>query len=276
MHYTFSNNSPTISIGKAILFCMLFTSLFFILSSTLNFAPAPFEKFAQGVTGTVAALLSVVIFLKFERRRFSDIGLVFQRSTITRFFIGVLLGICIMGLLVSGVLFFTKTVVSVNPTSTLAEFLLATAPLLLLALMEELGFRSYPLELLRKKIGIRSAIIITSLLFALYHVAMGWSIPRAFSGPAIWGLLFGIAAIYSKGIALPTGMHYAVNLTTSAFGDKDTKASLWTIEPVTADTVQRSAIDWTVIIPSLVILFLAIICMELHIRREKKKPLLEQ
>jgi len=38
------------------------------------------------------------------------------------------------------------------------------------------------------------------------------------SGPGIWALVFGLGAAWSKGIALPTGIHVALNLSQQVVG----------------------------------------------------------
>jgi len=208
------------------------------------------------------------LFLKFDRKRFSDIGLTFERNTVVKFFVGVITGVIIMGLLAMSVIYFTNVEIKVNQGSNLLHFLLATAALLPLAFMEELGFRAYPLQILKDKLGIRQSIIITSILFGLYHIINGWSIASSFYGPAVWGLIFGLAAIYSKGIAMPTGIHYAANLTTSAFGAKNTTASIWTVTQPNNVIVKHEGIDWSIILPSLVLLIFAVICIELYVRQK--------
>jgi membrane protease YdiL (CAAX protease family) len=106
------------------------------------------------------------------------------------------------------------------------------------------------------------------VLFALYHVVNGWTISSSFYGPAVWGLIYGLAAIYSKGIAMPTGIHYAANLTTSSLGEKNTTASIWTVEQPNSATAKYGGFDWATILPSLALLVFAIICIELYIRRK--------
>jgi membrane protease YdiL (CAAX protease family) len=253
---------------KSVLFCIVFTALLVVFSFAKNFVPDNFERIAHGIIGTLAAFLATVLFLKFDRKRFSDIGLTFQRTTITKFFTGVVVGIVIMGLLATSVIYFTDVVIVANQKSIFLNFLLMTLPLIPLAFMEELGFRAYPLEILKDKVGIRLAIIITSILFALYHIVNGWTIASSFYGPGIWGLIFGLAAIYSKGIAMPTGIHYAANLTSSAFGDKNITASIWTVKQPDNAVVKHGGIDWITILPGLALLVFAVVCIELYMRRK--------
>jgi uncharacterized protein len=268
MKDTFQNNIKAKYIFKSVLFCVVFTGLLIIFSFAKGFIPNEFERLAHGVMGTLAAFLATVIFLRFDRKKFSNIGLTFERNTVVRFFAGVITGVVIMGLLAMFVIYFTNAEIEVNQRSNLLHFLFVTAPLLPLAFMEELGFRAYPLRILKDRIGIRLSLIITSILFALYHIVNGWSLASSFYGPAVWGLIFGLAAIYSKGIAMPTGIHYAANLTASAFGAKNTTASLWTVTQPDDAIVKPEGINWSTILPSLFLLVFAVICIEFYMRRK--------
>lgn len=260
-------------IFMAILFCLVFTALFVFFSFAKGFIPNDFERLAHGIIGTLAAFLTTVLFLKFDRKQFSDVGLTFERNTVAKFVIGVITGIVIMGLLATSVMYFTHVAIEVNRRSDLLHFLLVTTPLLPLAFMEELGFRAYPLEILKSKIGVRSSIIITSVLFALYHIANGWSIASSFYGPGVWGLVFGLAAVYSRGIAMPTGIHYAANLTTSAFGAANNTTSIWIVRQTNISATKQPGTDWITILPALALFIFALLCLELYMRRKNAFPL---
>jgi membrane protease YdiL (CAAX protease family) len=268
METTIESNFRMKYIIKSVLFCIVFTALLVVFSFAKGFIPNNFERLAHGTIGTFAAFLATVLFLKFDRKRFSDIGLTFQRQTITKFFTGVVVGIGIMGFLATGDIYFTGVVIVANQKSNVLNFLLMTLPLIPLAFMEELGFRAYPLEILKDKVGIRLAILITSILFALYHIVNGWTIASSFYGPGTWGLIFGLAAVYSRGIAMPTGIHYAANLTTSALGGIDDTISIWTVRESDSTTTKYGGVDWTTLLPALALLVSAIICIELYMRRK--------
>jgi uncharacterized protein len=233
-----------------------------------GFLPNRFERLAHGIIGTLAAILTTVLFLRLDKKRFSDIGLIVERTTIIKFIAGIIAGVVIMSVLAMGVIYFSNLTVQVNPGTNVWYFFLMTSPLILLAFMEELGFRAYPLQILKDKIGIRTSVIITSLLFALYHIVNGWSIASIFLGPAVWGLVFGLAAIYSRGIAMPTGIHYAANLTTSALGAKNTVVSIWTVNQANTSATKYQRTDWSMILPALALFIFAILCIELYMRRK--------
>ena len=267
MEATLQSAVRTKSIFKSILFCVAFTGLFVLFSFTKSFFPINFERFSHGIIGTLAAFVTTALFLKFDKKRFSDIGLTFEPNTTVKFFVGVIAGVVIMGFLAASVMYFSGVRIEVNPRSDLWHYLLLTSPLIPLAFMEELGFRAYLLETLKDKIGIRLSIVITSVLFALYHIANGWTIASSFYGPGVWGLVLALAAVYSKGIAMPTGIHYAINLTSSAFGAANNTVSIWTVKPSHSATTKNGGIDWTTILPALALLIFAIICIELYMRR---------
>ena len=255
-------------ISKATLFCILFTGLFVVLSFSKTSFPASYERLSHGVIGTIAAFLVTIVFLKYDKKRFSDIQLYFDKRTIGKFFVGIAIGVVLMGLLATGVMYFTDVSIEPNQKANIFRFFIMTSPLILLALCEELGFRAYPLQILKNKVGMRLSIVITSVLFALYHIVNGWTISSSFFGPGVWGLLFGLAAIYSNGIALPTGIHYAINLTTSAFGGEDNSIALWTVKQTNTATTIYKGIDLAIVLPSLAILLLALTSIEFFMRRK--------
>jgi hypothetical protein len=223
-----------------------------------------FERLAYGIVGTLVALATTYLFLKFDKMRFPDIRLKFESSTVLKFLMGIVIGIIIMGILALTAVYFSGANIEINTNSNFFNFILMTLPLIPLALMEELGFRAYPLEILKGKLGIRLSIFITSLFFALYHIANGWTIASSFYGPGVWGLIFGLAAVYSIGIAMPTGIHYALNLTTSAFGDSNNNVSIWLLKnPSPAAPGQTISF-----ILSMAVLVLAVFSIEFYMRRK--------
>src|SRR2546423_12293619 len=104
-------NTRTKYIFKSILFCVVFTGLFVIFSFAKNFLPNNLERLAHGIIGTFVAFLTTVLFLKFDRKQFSDIGLTFKQNTIVKFLAGVIVGVLIMGLLATTVLYLSNVTV---------------------------------------------------------------------------------------------------------------------------------------------------------------------
>lgn len=262
-------NKAIIYILKAILFCLVFTGLFIIFSFSKSSFPDKFERIVHGTIGTIAALLTTFLFVKFEKKTFANIGLIIEKTFLKKFFWGVLAGIALMGVLTLSVIFSSNFKVETNSNSNIPNFLLWTLPLIPLAFMEEVGFRAYPLIILKDKTSIRNSIIITSILFALYHVANGWTIQNSFLGAGVWGIIYGLAAIYSNGISMPTGMHYAANLTTSAFGISNDSFNIWILKQDNGTSLENyQSSQLTILIPQISVLLLGICCMEWYIRKK--------
>jgi len=68
---------------------------------------------------------------------------------------------------------------------------------------------------MRALCGDRAAILLSAILFGAYHVAQShdWAMGAVFRFlmPTLGGLLFGWAALRSRGLALPLGLHLGGN-----------------------------------------------------------------
>jgi membrane protease YdiL (CAAX protease family) len=135
--------------------------------------------------------------------------------------------------------------------------------------MEEVAFRSYPLIRLNKVFGLRVTLLIIALAFALYHILMGWTIYVAFGGPFVWSFVFGLAAIWSGGIAMPAGIHIAINILQNIIGLHGSMGLLWRISFPENYPVRTQLIGWIV---QFCVFAASIIAMELFNRRSRKNP----
>lgn len=84
-------------------------------------------------------------------------------------------------------------------------------------LAEELVFRGYGFRQLVAVCGARPALILSAAAFGLYHLALAGFAPwgmgavLVFGLPALGGLLFAAAALRTRGLALPLGLHLGGN-----------------------------------------------------------------
>jgi hypothetical protein len=248
---------------KSTFFCLLFTGVFVFFSFVKPFISVKFERLEYGLIGTTAALLITFLFLKIDKKNFADIGLKLEKATLKKFFAGIVVGAGIMGLMTIGVIYFPGFNMEANKNSNFLNFLFCTLPLIPLAFMEEVAFRVYPLILLKDNGGLRRSILITSILFALYHLANGWTIENSFLGAGVWGIVYGSAAIYSNGISMSTGLHYAANLTTSLFGATGGSFNIWILKQKDGSTLEHyQSSQLTILIPQITLLIVGVICME--------------
>ena len=177
---------------EATQFCIAFTGLFVAFSFFKSAIPPQFERLAHGTIGTIAAFLTSYLFLKFDKKTFADIGLIIEKTTLQNFFMGLLIGIALMGTLSLGVIYFSNFSIEINKNSTFFNFFLCTLPLIPLAFMEEMGFRGYPLVLLKNTIGMRQSVSITAIVFGFYHIVNGWTFQTAFLGRVFGGLFMAL------------------------------------------------------------------------------------
>jgi len=95
-----------------------------------------------------------------------------------------------------------------------------------LASREELAFRGYPLRRLHSCFGLWTAQIVVALAFAMEHVAGGSTWTNAMLGAFVGSLLFGMAALAMRGLAVPIGLHAAWNFGQWTIGEKE-NSGLW-------------------------------------------------
>ena len=259
-------------ISRSILFWLVFTALLYFSSSLLlHLFTGKTEQFAFGVIGSIVAYLVIWGFLKIDKSTYMEIGLVWQSGSIFRFFKGILIGTVIFFILVLLLKNFTELQFQHNPRGIDLATMLGYLIFFPLALMEELAFRSYPFIKLKKRYGIWVAQLIVAIAFALYHIVYGWSVYSAFSGPFVWAFVFGIAAIWSGGIAMPLGIHMAVNILQPMTGMKGEEHSLWILDYKTGtpeDLIART--DTVTLIIQILILCGAIIATEMYLKRTRK------
>jgi len=265
-------NSPKLSaVVKTVVYWAVFLVLLFLVGSQLgNMFPAKWERFVYGIFGTVAACLALWLMLKFDKKTFSDYGLSWQRDTFLKFIKGLFIGTAIFLVIILILIVFTQYRFTTNPATWdpwAAFWYLSIIPL---ALMEEIAFRSYTFLKLKKVFGLRITQVIIAVAFALYHIIQGWGYQIAFLGPGIWAFVFGLAAVWSKGIALPTGIHVALNLIQQLIGMKGgASESVWllTLPENVSDAAIARAQTWG-IITQVLVLVAAIICTEIYIRKK--------
>jgi membrane protease YdiL (CAAX protease family) len=99
--------------------------------------------------------------------------------------------------------------------------LLTFGTLLALSCMEELGFRGYPLRALVPTLGPWGAQALVAVAFALSHFLYGWSWASVVFGVLPSAFLFGAAALASGGLAMPIGLHMALNVAQWSIGEKE-------------------------------------------------------
>lgn len=262
------------TIASVLLFWVIFFGLLIIGGTYIvTLFPAEWERLNYGLTGTSAVLCSTWLMLKLEGKQFKDIGFVWKNTSLIKFIYGIGIGSFTFSFILIILLLSTSLQLSRNYSTFQLMDIIKYFSIIPLAFMEEMLFRSYPLVRLNEKFGTRISLLITTIAFTLYHIIIGWTIPAALWGPAIWGLVFGLSAQWSGGIAMPTGIHIALNVWQPIVGlSTGTFAALWKIdhrEGSSAAQMQRA--DTIGMITQVTILLAILSLIEYYSRKNKKQ-----
>jgi hypothetical protein len=207
---------------------------------------APLAGAGAGAPAIIGALTVpitcafTVLFIKWEGKRLSDYGFAVVSGSWLRFVGGLSLGFALV--VTHTAVIWLGGSVSWAATSPTRAMLLPICGYLLLATREELAFRGYPLRELVTRLGPWNAQIIVAALFVIEHRLGGSSWENALLGSGMGALVFGMAALAAKGLALPIGLHAAWNIGDWARGGKGA-GGLW--HPVIDSKSALSVETWT-------------------------------
>lgn len=262
---------PVTTILKAVCFWVIFIVLLMAAGLLNNMIlPVEWHHLSYGILGTVTAFITTIILLKVERKSFADYGIIWQRNSILNFLKGFLIGvICFAIVFIILIITTSLTIESANNVFSIG-ILFSILSIFFMAFMEEIAFRAYPFLLLHKTIGLRATQIIVAIAFALYHIAQGWNVEVAFLGPGIWAFVFGLGAVWSKGIAMPTGIHMALNVLQEFMGTKgNSEHAFYVLKQQNNSPLAVAHIQTVGIAVQLLVLVVAIIFTEWAIRKNR-------
>jgi len=171
------------------------------------------------VTISITFLL-IMGFTKWEQLTLHEVGIVPHKSTVKKVGIGFGIGLLMALLQPVFIVLLGHYTIAISPSISFYSIVFYLTLYILAAIREELSFRSYPLFSLNYSIGLWPSQLIIMILFSLEHVAGGMTWIQAFLGAGTGALLFGFAALKTKGIALPAGLHAAWNFGQWSMGFK--------------------------------------------------------
>jgi len=153
----------------------------------------------------------VYLFTRWEKVALADVGVVPGKNTVQRFIVGYCIGLCIAAIQAVTMVGFGHLQLMFVSRNTAVEIVIPFLLYFLVACREELVFRSYFLRRLDHSFAAPVALLVMVVVFILEHVLAGMNWKMAIVGSGLGGLLFGIAALKTKGLALPVGLHSAWN-----------------------------------------------------------------
>lgn len=263
-----------IALGKPILFMLVFTGLLFLCGNARSLFPSAYSFLAYGILGSLAGLVTARIFQRNRKPSFASMGLGWEKKTFLRFVLGSLIGLVIFVLILFVLLQLSELTIQYHPQSSATDYLFLYLPILPLALMEEIGFRSYPQQKLYQAYGPWISQLVIAVAFGLYHILNGWSLLSSFAGPFVWAFVFGLAAIWSRGISVPTGIHFALNVLQSITGMKGTKGAVWILDyPPGTSPVLMERTDKIGLMIQVAVLVVAVMATYWYTRRNRERSI---
>lgn len=211
----------------SVIFYYLSTLIVLMLTSRLmKSLPAETGDLLSVCLASLLTLGLVYVFTRRAKLRLSDVGLKPGNVSLPRFAIGYATGLLMAAIQAITALAFGHLTLTLTPDLTVQVVL----PLLLylfVAVREELVFRSYALRSLEYALSPAIALTLITMIFTLEHVLAGVSWKMSVIGSGFGGILFGVAALKTRGLALPLGLHAAWNTGQWITGFKN-KPGVWT------------------------------------------------
>lgn len=198
------------SVLKAVLFWLSCAVVLAISSGLTKNLSSWSSLLAIGIAGIIAFLLTI-LFCRWQRLTLNDVGVLPAKGTIRHLLTGMILGTIMVAIQVVVVMLpgHVKLAYAPNagPLFTCTNLLLYT----LIACREELVFRGFPLRSINYGAGPIIAQTVVAILFIIEHIIGGMTWVQAIFGPGLGAILFGLAAIKTRELALPIGIHSAWN-----------------------------------------------------------------
>jgi uncharacterized protein len=179
------------------------------------------------VLASILTFLLVYLFTHWEKLSLDEVGAVPGKNSIQRFFVGYIIGLFMAVLQAVTVLGFGHLRFFFLPGTTALQIIIPFLLYLFVACREELVFRSYFLRRLDYSFPSPVALLVMIIIFIAEHVLAGMEWKMAVIGSGLGGLLFGVAALKTRGLALPIGLHSAWNFGQWMVGFKN-KGGVWT------------------------------------------------
>lgn len=169
----------------------------------------PWQLMVFGPVISLGAMILTVLLVRRDKIGLVDVGVALRQRSPVRFMVGFLLGLVLVALNFGIVSLTTGMRLMWAPEASFAAVMITLVSFCAGACGEELGFRGYPLRRLERACGLWSAQAMVAVAFAIYHLWVGVPWMNALVATGVGSLLFGMAAIASRGLALPIGLHAA-------------------------------------------------------------------
>ena len=225
---TTKNRTWYYTLARVILFFACAVVVFILSSILTENVPERIADQLTALSATISTFFLILIFTRWEKLNLNDVGIVPGKKSVSRFSIGFVVGLLMAIMQAMIVLSFGHFQLHLVPKITMAEIFLPLLLYILVGSREELVFRSYSLRSLSYSLTPFLALVIMTTIFILEHVASGMTWQNGILGAGTGAILFGLAALKTKGLALPLGLHIAWNFGQWSLGFKG-RPGIWEV-----------------------------------------------
>ena len=221
--HALSTGKRLAALGRVVLFCV---GCAVILMAASRYTPKLPGQWTMVVLEGGAGVATLGLSFLFAGR--ARIGVEPDRGSLARLVFGAVLGLLMVGM--QTLLLGSLGHIRWERQAGVGFGTLGVAALgfLMVGLREEIAFRGYPLRRLENAFGGWVALAIMAVFFAIEHVAGGMGWKQALWGPLVGGIVFGLAALGTRGLALPIGMHAAWDFAQWILGFRD-GSGIWQV-----------------------------------------------
>lgn len=213
--------------GSGMAWAVVFYVSGFILVQLIAWAMTPLTRDRLLLSSLPLFLASLPLNLLLPRPpgvgRFSGVGLHLDRQAVSNAAVGAGLSAAIAGLIIGIQL--AMGVIRIEPAVPGGAFLLShagvefiVAHFMLAAAGEELAFRGYGFQQLARALTPPGAAVATALFFGFVHGSNPAVTELGVANTVLFGLVFGLALVWSRSWWLPFGLHLGWNLTLGFLG----------------------------------------------------------
>lgn len=209
------------TLGRILIFSFCCAVILILCSILTRNFPPKINDLSSVSLATIVTFILIILFLKWEKLKLSDVGILPGKYSLLRFISGYIIGIVMAASQALIVLSYGHIQLKVVKNLAGWDIFFPLLLYIFVATREELVFRSYSLRSLNITLGPVWALVIIAVLFITEHVAGGMTWKMAIIGSGTGAILFGVSALKTKGLALPLGLHSAWNFGQWIFGFKN-------------------------------------------------------
>lgn len=245
------------TLGNAFLFWVVSAILFASATRYLSWGHSTVSSIPAVLGAIVGTVLSTLLFVRWRGTALKETGMLPGQKTLSRLSTGILVGILLGSMQTIPVLLTGHLRIMVNDHISAGAITATIFLYVLLACREELVFRGYILRSLNSTGRAALAVVVTTGLFFIEHSMGGMSWQASIWGSGTGSVLFCIAALKTRGLAFPIGVHAAWNVTQWTLGFKNSQSPFLAV----IDKGSETSLELIGMISFLAVMWLAIIIL---------------